>query len=456
MTDDRSDEYRETWGGIDGAELLDELHDTLTRYVVFRDEHSSAAVALWIAATHALPAFEAAPRLVFTSPEKRCGKSRALDVIAGTCHNPLATVNATVAAIFRSLDKPHPPTLLIDEADTIFGSKKVAENNEDFRALLNAGFQRGRPALRCVGPLQVPTEFPTFAMAALAGIHELPDTIADRAVNILLRRRAAGERVWQFRARREGPILADLRTRLADWVAENTDKLTSAEPAMPVEDRAADTWEPLVAVADVAGAHWPQTARSACAALVAAAEVADEDHSYGVKLLTDIRDIFAGWHTSFIPSAELVTELRRIEDSPWREFDYTLGKLAYYLREFGIKPSRAERNTVRGYRLADFRDAFERYTRPQSSSRLQTGDDQPKREDDLKREDDSTGPHNSTRPQGIPGQTLFEDERTGVDDPPAGKRPFRPPTGPRRCDECGWHVPTQGHRRGCSANEWND
>jgi protein gp37 len=452
---DRSDEYLETFAEIDGAELLDELHATLTRYVVFPDQHASAAVTLWIAATHALPAFDAAPRLVFTSPEKRCGKSRALDVIAGTCHSPLPTVNATVAAIFRSLDKAHPPTLLIDEADTIFGSKKVAENNEDFRALLNAGFQRGRPALRCVGPLSMPTPFKTFAMAALAGIREMPDTITDRAINVLLRRRAAGERVSQFRARRDGLILADLRTRLADWVGENMDKLTDAEPVMPVEDRAADTWEPLVAVADTAGDHWPQTARSACVALVAAAEVADEDHSYGVKLLSDIRDIFAGWHVSFIPSAELVSELRRIEDSPWQEFEYTPGKLAYYLREFGVKPKRAERNTVRGYWLADFRDAFERYTRPQSSSRPQTGDDQARREDDLKGEDESSRPHDSTRPQENAGQTLFEDVRTGEDDPPGEKRSFRPPTGSGRCPECGWHIEKQGHRDDCSANPDN-
>ena len=170
---------------------------------------------LWIAATHALPAFECAPRLVITSPEKRCGKTRLLDIITGTCHKPLATVNATVAAIFRSIGGAHPPTLVIDEADTLFGSKKNAENNEDFRALLNAGHQRGRPALRCVGPLQVPTEFSTFAMCAIAGIGTMPDTITDRAVNISMRRRASGETVAQFRSRRDGPILTALGDRLA-------------------------------------------------------------------------------------------------------------------------------------------------------------------------------------------------------------------------------------------------
>ena len=46
---------------IDGAALLDELRDTITKYVVFADKNAPAAVALWITATHCLPAFECAP-----------------------------------------------------------------------------------------------------------------------------------------------------------------------------------------------------------------------------------------------------------------------------------------------------------------------------------------------------------------------------------------------------------
>ena len=136
--------------------------------------------------------------LVVTSPQKRCGKTRLLDVIDGTCHAPLATVDATVAAIFRSLGGKHPRTLIIDKADAIFGNKKLAEQNEDLRKLLNAGHQRGRPALRCVGPMQTPTPFDTFAMAVLAGIGAMPDTVTDRAVNIAMRRRAAGQNVAHY------------------------------------------------------------------------------------------------------------------------------------------------------------------------------------------------------------------------------------------------------------------
>ncbi|MBU3749820.1 MAG: DUF3631 domain-containing protein [Mycobacterium sp.] len=382
--EDRADELAEWYAEdqLDGAQVLDELRETLTRYVVFMDGHTAAAVTLWIATTHALPAFEHAPRLVLTSPEKRCAKSRTLDVIAGTCHRPLVSINATIAAIYRSLDGEHPPTLIIDEADTIFGSKRVAEANEELRALLNAGHQRGRPALRCVGPNQNPTEFNTFAMAALAGIGTMPDTITDRAVNVTMRRRARDEKVSTFRSRRDGPVLARVRDRLVAWAAENIGELGQAEPVMPVEDRAADTWEPLIAVADVAGGHWPDTARAACVHMVQAADEAAEDRSLSLRLLADARDIFdARPDTAFLSTAELVEALRGVEESPWRDFDMNARRLANRLREYGVKSTRNPAGTQRGYRRDDFTDAFRRYLPTAASDASDTTIEQPKPSD---------------------------------------------------------------------------
>jgi len=127
---------------------------------------------------------------------------------------PLMTIDASTPAIFRSLDGEHPPTLIVDEGDAIFGTKKQAESNEDLRALFNAGHQRDRPVVRCVGPRHMPTEFNVFAMAALAGIGDMPDTITDRAVNINLQRRAPGEKVAQFRSRRDKPVLKVLLVQM--------------------------------------------------------------------------------------------------------------------------------------------------------------------------------------------------------------------------------------------------
>ena len=81
-----------------GELLLDEVRDALARYVILPDERSATGVVLWIAATHAVPAWAHAARLVVRAPEKRCGKSRLLDVAEAMCHDPLLTVNASPSA----------------------------------------------------------------------------------------------------------------------------------------------------------------------------------------------------------------------------------------------------------------------------------------------------------------------------------------------------------------------
>lgn len=226
---------------MDGAVILDRVLALLDTYVVLPSVESAHAVVLWIAATHALPALPAAPRLVIQSATKRSGKTRLLDLAEGMSHAPLVASNATPAAVFRSLDGDHPPTLLLDEVDTIFGPK-AGESAEDLRGLLNAGFQRGKPALRCVGPQQIPTPFPTFAMVALAGIGRMPDTITDRAVVVKMRRRKPTERVAPFRERRDRAALDTARADLTAWLSDVDvrEHLDAMEPDMPVEDRAAE------------------------------------------------------------------------------------------------------------------------------------------------------------------------------------------------------------------------
>src|SRR6266511_2750474 len=193
----------------EGAALLARLHEALCRYVVFPSPEAADAATLWTAATHGQQAWEHAPRLVLTSPEKRCGKSRCQDVIAETGYRPLITVNATVPAIVRSLGDD-PPTLIVDEADTIFGTKAKADQHEDLRGILNAGHQRNRPMLRWDVTTRSLERLPTFAMACLASIGDLPDTIMDRAIVVRMRRRGPGEQVRPYRTRRDAPPLREL------------------------------------------------------------------------------------------------------------------------------------------------------------------------------------------------------------------------------------------------------
>ncbi|WP_405000692.1 DUF3631 domain-containing protein [Kitasatospora cathayae] len=350
-----------------GAELLSELRSAIARFVVLPSAHALDAVTLWVAATHLQPAWQHAPRLAVIGPAKRCGKSRLLDVITETVHDPLITVNATPAAIFRSItDKP--PTLLVDEADTLFGSIKAAEKNEDLRGLLNAGHQRNRPTLRVSGPEHKPMKFPTFAMAALAGIGDLPDTIMDRSVVIRMRRRAPGEQVAAFRSKRDTPALHRTRNSLRSWLAPLADTAADMEPPMPVEDRAADTWEPLVAVADLAGGDWPARARAACRAMTAHESGQDEDGGLKTRILADIRRVFtAGGNPDALSTEYLLTALNADSEAPWAEHGInglTARGLQLLLKDYGISSAniRFDRDTQRkGFTRNSFVDPWSRY-----------------------------------------------------------------------------------------------
>jgi Protein of unknown function (DUF3631) len=350
--------------GGGGAAILDELRAALRRYVVFPNREAADAAVLWIAATHGQPFWAHAPRLAVISPVKRSGKSRVLDLVYELAHRPLLTVNTTVAALVRSLDEDDPVTVLVDEADALFGSKKAADGNEDLRGVLNAGFQRNRPLNRWDINHRRLEQLQCFAMVALASIGDLPDTIQDRAVVIRMRRRAAGEQVQPFRDRRDAPALNQLRERLHKWVRSNKRRLRTAAPEMTLEDRAADTWEPLFVVADLAGGDWPVRVRVAAEKLVEADAEADD---VGVRLLENIYTLFED--TTMLHSATLVERLVELEDGGWADWNYGRGLnqrgLAKLLRPFEIKPDSVrvgdDQTTKKGYRVEWFHDAWDRY-----------------------------------------------------------------------------------------------
>ena len=345
-----------------GANLLDALLAALTRYVILPSPEAAHAVVLWIAASHAQPAWAHAPRLVIRAPEKRCGKSRLLDVTEATCHDPFITVNSSSAAVYRSITDD-PPTMLVDEADTIFGPK--ADGNEDLRGLLNAGHQRNRPAKRYDANTCRVESIPTFAMAALAGIGAMPDTIEDRAVVVRMRRRGPGETVAPYRHRRDRPALRRLAADLSAWLRADLETLQEAEPAMPVEDRAADTWEPLVVVADHAGGHWPDRARAAVLTLTTEADD-NSQTSNRVRLLADCRTAFRT--DTALPTATLLERLKADPEAPWVDYGpngLTAMRLGVILREYEIRSATIRFpgpvGQAKGYHRADFTDAWARY-----------------------------------------------------------------------------------------------
>jgi hypothetical protein len=279
-------------------------------------------------------------------------------------------VNVSAAYLFRKVGDPEgAPTILFDEVDTVFGPK--AREHEDVRGLLNAGHRKGAVAGRCIvrGKTVDTVEYPAYCAVAMAGLGDLPDTLLTRAVVVRMRRRAPNERVEPFRRRLEIAAGHALQRRLAAWGRRVTESAGDDHwPEMPegVEDRDADVWEALLAVADAAGGEWPARARAAAVAMVA--ESKESTPSLGVRLLSDLRTVFEDQDA--MHSGTVVSALLELPEAPWPEIadgkPLNARGLSARLRGYGIKskPVRIGDKVERGYTREGLADAWARYLSP--------------------------------------------------------------------------------------------
>jgi Protein of unknown function (DUF3631) len=358
---------------VDGAALLDDIASAIGAHVIMPDT-SRDACALWAAHTFLLDCTMISPRLAITSPTRGCGKTTALDVMFQLVRRPLAAANISPSSTFRVVEGFH-PTLLIDEADSFL------RDNEELRGVLNSGHRKGGAVLRTVGDDHEPRSFSTYGACAIALIGQLPGTLADRSVPILLTRRKRDEEITPFRLDRVEHLVV-LARKLARWTGDNEVAIAATEPAMPagLYNRAADNWRPLLAIATVAGGNWPTRGQAAALKSIAA-DI--DDASLLELLLGDIRDIFAKRAANEvepadrIPSTVLAEALAEIEGRPWAEYGkndkpITPGKLARLLKPLVIAPDSVridEKRTLKGYYLNQFEEAFSRYLDPEGASK---------------------------------------------------------------------------------------
>jgi Protein of unknown function (DUF3631)/Toprim-like len=354
----------------DGAALLDELVRFLRRFVVL-SEAQAHAIALWVLHTHAFEAASTTPYLNVSSAEKESGKTRLLEVLRLLVAKPWFTGRASAAALTRKIAK-EAPTLLLDESDTAFKGER--EYAEALRGILNAGYRKGGNASVCVkagGDWDV-RDFPVFCPKAIAGIGELPDTVASRSIPIRLKRRAPSESVQDFFEDEAEEAAAPLRGRLEWWAKAALPTLKGARPLFPagLRDRTAECSRPLLAIADSADGDWPRRARGAAVELLAGKR---EDGSIRVRLLADIRRVRDRLGGECVFTRDLIRELAADEEGPWSEWwDHdnrgpakgAQKRLGGMVGARGVTRSRTvwiEGERAKGYRWQDFDDAFSRY-----------------------------------------------------------------------------------------------
>jgi putative DNA primase/helicase len=351
---ERRDE--ETWPtAVDGSRLIEAVVSAIGRFVVMSST-SATTVALWVLHAHTHNAFDVSPILLVSSPTKGCGKSTLLDLLARLVPRPMLSASCTAAVLYRSTHLR--PTLLVDEADLFLG------DDRNLVAFFNAGHRRGVPFRRCEVDDNHVAEFESWCAKAIAqiGLPTWP-TLLDRCLVVKLDRKTKKEAVERFRKGREYPELENVRRMAARWALDHLEELRKSEPRLPesFDNRLADNWEPLLAIADAIGADAGREARRSAEALSRADEEGRE-----ILLLRDLLGLFVGREE--LPTEAVVSGLIALEERPWdtanRGRPITGHWLGRTLGRFGIdsvKVTNALGKERRGYRRTQFLGVWERY-----------------------------------------------------------------------------------------------
>jgi putative DNA primase/helicase len=344
---------------VDGAALLTTITATIRRFVICNQE-TAYAVALWIAMTWFIDVVQIAPLAIITAPEKRCGKSMLLFLIGRLVPRPLMSSSITPSALFRSIDAWQ-PTLLIDEVDACL------KDNEELRGLINCGHTRDSAfTIRCVGDDHTPKKFNVWGAKALSGIGHVADTLMDRSIILELRRKLPHESIDRIRYA-EPCLFSELCSKLARFADDNSDRVRLARPDLPcsLNDRMQDNWEPLLAIAIVAGGDWFKIGTAAALKLSGGESLS---LSIGTELLADIQEIFEHKKVDRISSVDLIRELCADDEKPWgtfnKGFQIKPRQIAAKLKGYGIHSKNIRLSfgeTPKGYSLEQFQEAFIRY-----------------------------------------------------------------------------------------------
>lgn len=372
------------------ADLLMRLFNLFVTYLIITPEQARAA-ALWTVHTHMLDAAEVSPIAIINAPERACAKTLFQTILARLVRRPLAAANASMSALFRAIGK-WGVTLLIDEADTFMREQR------EMHGMVNAGYQRGGAVIRSepAGDSYEPVAFPVFGPKSIAGIaleRHLHDATMSRGIHFNMRRKRADEKVQRLRDADES-MFSLLRSDLARASIDYIEAVKAARPDLPaaLSDRAQDNWEPLLAIAIVAGPDWFAYATEAAVSMSA---LAKEPASAGNDLLADVHEVLEGWRSPTIKTTDLIEKLQADPDMGWNTYNrghpLTPRQLAKLLSAYDIKPKTVRQpkcplnpngSTPKGYEVADFKDAFDRYLNETQKSKKEVAATTQPMEDD--------------------------------------------------------------------------
>ena len=245
--------------------------------------------------------------LLVSSPEAECGKTTLLSLISLMVPRGIVIVEVSPAVLFRMVEKWH-PTLIVDEADSVFKS------NPELRSIINSGWTRGTGVPRCHPETHDPEFFETFGPKAigLKGLR-IPDTTLSRSIIIEMERKLPDDKVTDF-AHADDKDLAVLRSKLARFAQDNMERLRHPSPVLPegFGNRLAANWKMMLAIAELCGVG--EKARAAAVAL-----------SRRTTRQASVSNCF-GTFASYSSSAALTACAPRISPISWGDGRQTVGR----------------------------------------------------------------------------------------------------------------------------------
>jgi hypothetical protein len=363
---------------VEGAVLLEQMAEVFNRFLVL-PHHGAELLTLWVVHTWVFEQFDHVAYVSVNGPERRCGKTSVKRVARAFAHRPISAESVSPAALFRLIEA-YQPTLMIDELDRL-------PADSDIWGVLNSGHERDGAVLRTAGDDHEPRAFSTFGPKLLCYIRrgrpKVPDTVEDRCIQLSMQRKAPGERREKLRSRLLEQIAEPIRRRLVRWTQ---DTAFNSAPDAPeaLNDRQADSWEPLLSVADAAGGRWPALAR-----LMAVAFSSDRDEDegeIGSVLLSDLIDLMDSGRVSadegWLSGEEACRELALLTDRPWSRWGrsekaITTKALSVLLKAYDVRPERVggRQDRSRRYAAEKVRAAWSRYRVDASDQSAHTSTD---------------------------------------------------------------------------------
>ncbi len=354
--------------------LVNDLFDYFAGYVVM-PPLSLVTVCGWLVASHLCDLWDRFPHLAVTSPQRRCGKTRFLELLLQVCPKAKLAVSISPAALYRKITLDV-PTLLLDEAQSL--ARKGSESTETLSEIFCGGISKDAVVSRCTGQNHTPTDFPIYCPKVVALIGKLGGALADRCIPVQMRRRTSIEVVRKARMREIEAEGAALRGRLEEWAADESvrddaRRVYDQLDLLDIEnDRMAELLLPLQASLVVAAPHRLGELEEFAKGLDEL-EQEIERSDPGIRLLRACQEIFGDEQgpDDFFSTDEIRNQLVKRVGDGWDEYNdgqaISREKLATLLADYDIYPKRkqSKAQTARGYYRRDFRDAWERYLPPE-------------------------------------------------------------------------------------------